>query len=156
MREKASLTSESKINYDYQNRAEAQVSENVVQGAIKYHDMVGDVLYDGYHEIKDQFTLMDIEIHNRKHLEDADKLQTLSVFTSSIYNFFGAWAKQQELTKQIPLDLMTQLNMKFNHEDLQVLVANAVFTKFKLQGLLDKIHFKQKVLEHVAQQIFMN
>ena len=69
------------------------MSENVVQGAIKYHDMVGDVLYDGYHEIKDQFTLMDIEIHNRKHLEDADKLQTLSVFTSSIYNFFGAWAK---------------------------------------------------------------
>jgi len=28
--------------------------------------MVDNILYDGYHEIKDQFTYLDIEIHNAR------------------------------------------------------------------------------------------
>lgn len=51
--------------------------------------MVSNVLYDGYRDQKDLFTFLDIEIHNEKQFKD--NLQTLSVFTSSIYNFFISW-----------------------------------------------------------------
>ena len=29
-------------------------------------DMVNNILYDGYHEVLDQFTYLDIEIHNKR------------------------------------------------------------------------------------------
>ena len=39
---------------------------NQVENQVTYMDMVTNILYDGYHEVLDQFTYLDIELHNKR------------------------------------------------------------------------------------------
>ena len=46
------------------DKSNMKIQNQILINSIKYNEMVENVLYDGYNQLKDEFTYLDVEIHN--------------------------------------------------------------------------------------------